>query len=1003
MLAQKLQHEVEPPTQHYADLDPFWTAVIVTATHRETAERFKDAAELRSILGDGEQSAWWLARTEDRATPGAQPALKRLRLQREVSLIGRGNDLARVRDIYGRIGDGGRVLLVGGASGVGKSRLIYEFLEGIAAAGGPAIAAGRSVGQGGRSYHPFVEAMRDLLGVEGHGEEGTRTALEERLSQLLTSTPGMVEPLAGFLLGDVGAGGESMAKDALLAAFAEVARQIAREKPLVIVIEDLQLAGPESLDLFAYLARCIAEFPILLVGIYTEEEVDEGSDLHEFITQAATQEGRDLIAVAPLDVSATDELVGAVVLHAATRLKLAYPLHHRSDGNPLVVLELLNHLRESGALEPLDEGFRLVRPLDEADLPAGLQEVVNLKLGRLDEEQREVLEAAAILGYLFEAPLLASVLEIKKIKLLQKLAVLERKFRLLKSSGRNSFRFANHQMQEAVYESISPALRTEYHAVVAEAMQDELDDDEPDPETAHGLLRHLLLSDQALQGEPYLEPALEYVGSQLHAGVAAHFLERLREAFAIARPAARLAIATRLWHAYEILSQHSDELRVLDEAQPIAEELGEPGPRGRILSCLAATHWLAGAMDKVEEEAPRALELLREADDRLWIGKALQTMGGLAYRRGQPEEAARVWREALELRREIGDRRGEISSMIAVAAVMPAIGEAEQSLPTKRAALAIAREIGERRFEVTLLNNIAGSLQHEHDTEGAIDSIEQAVALSRELGDQSAEAVALGNLGTLYASAGQVDRAKSCLSRAIEVFQEIDRPTSEAVKRIHLGEILAAFGDRKRAQEELRKATQIGIAIDNQPAVAAAQRALGRFLHEWGKRDDGWNHLMRALEIDESLQDDEGRATTLSLMGHARLNERQFDEAAALLRNSLAATKGPGNGDTLLTQCRLAAALDGAGRTEEAREYTTRAERLLAELGSVSAEQGPEIHFRLSSLTEDEEAAKLHLTTADNLLASRAQLIRNGGYREHFLTQSGHNPAIIEAAKRATD
>ena len=991
MLGAKLQNEVDPPTQYFADLDPFWSAVIVTATRREIAERFKDAAELRAILQDGDKSGWWLARTADRATPSALPALKRLRLQRDVSLIGRTRELESLRAAYQRAAENGHVLALGGPSGVGKSRLVFEFIEGIAASSGPAIGAGRCVGRGGRNYHPFLEAFGDLLSIE----ELDRAELIERLRELLPNAPGIVEPLAAFVQGDAGA---KVEKDALLAAGSDLLRSLAAERPVVMVIEDLHLAGPESLDMFAYLARCVEGHPILLVGVYADDEVEDGSPLHEVLTRIGTHESHEVIKLAPLSPEASDELVGAVVLQPRTTSALAYPLHARTDGNPHVMLEILAHLKTSGALVPEGEGFQLVRALDDESMPASLQDLVNLRLGKLDEDQREVLEAAAILGYMFDAPLLAAVLEVKKIKLLQRLAVLERKFHLIKSSGRSSFRFVSHQLQEAVYESISPALRIEYHAVVAEAILEDLEDEQPDPATAYALLRHLLLSEQALEGEPHLEPALEYAGNQLHAADAAVFFEKLGDAFRIGRPPARLAIATRLWNSYEMLSRHSDELRVLDEARVLADEIGEPGPRGRILSCLAATHWLSGEMDKVAEEAPAALELLTEADDRLWIGKTLQTLGGLAYRKGNLEEAGTRWRKALELRREIGDRKGEISSMMALAAVMPAIGEAEDALPTKQAALTIAREIGERRFESGLLNNIARSLEAGGDIQGAIASTEEAVALTRELGDQSTEAIALGNLGNLYASIGHVDRAKQCLARAIEVFREIDRPNSEVIKRIQLGEVLATYGDRKRAQEELLKATQIGMKIDSLLEVARAERTLGRFLHEWGKQDDGWQHLERALTIDTDVGDDEGRATTLTLMGHARLNEKQFDQATELLEGSLAASKVISS-ETLVTQCRLASALKGAGKEDEAKRHTTTAEKTLQELANLSPEHAPEIHFRLSGLADDEDAHREHLTLAQSLVSMRANTIRNGGYREHFMTQSGHNPEIMAAAK----
>jgi len=989
MVGQKLQEEVQSPAEQPGDLDGFWCEIIVTCTRRETSERFRDAAELRAILRDGEESEWWRARVGERAVPTALPALKRLRLPRDVSLVGRDAELDRLRAAYADALREGRVLLLGGQSGVGKSRLVYEFVEGIAAAGGPVIAAGRSVGRGGRSFQPFVEAFTDLLGATD------RAALEQRLGALLTTTPGMIAPLAGFLLGDVAGEGSAPAKDAILAACAEVLRSVSQESPVVMVIEDMQLAGPESIDLFAYLARCIPQHPVLLIGLFADDELEEGSDLAEWIAE------QDVVTLEPLSPDATDQLVGAVVLHPRTTSQLAFPLHRRSDGNPLIVLEMLSHLKETGALEAEGEGFRLVKALDDVELPASMQELASLKLGRLDEDQREVLEAAAILGYVFEAPLLAEVLEIRKIKLLRRLAVLERKFRLLRSSGRDSFRFASQQMHEAVYESISPALRTEYHAVIADTIREGLEGEEPDRATAYALLRHLFLSDQALEAEPFLEPALRFMDRQVSASSATPFLEKLAEAFRIARPPARLLIAEQLWSTYAVQSRRAEELRVLEEARAIADEQDDPAARGRVLSCLAATHWLSGEMDKVEEEADEAIALLRAADDRNWIAKTLQTLGVLAYRRGDPKGAMVHWEEAIAIRRAIGDRKGEVSTMLGLASAKAQLGQADRALEMKQEALVIAREIGERRFEAGIINNIGHSLLEANRVDEAVEQFRRAVAIAREMGDLGTEALALGNLGGALANGGHLDEAKSCLSRAIEVFRETNRPSRELVQLLRLADVLGSFGDRKQALEHLEAANALATRIDDQPQLAVAERLIGMFLHEWGRREDGWAHLEQALAIEQKLDNAESHAATLDRMGHAALNEKRFDDAAALLEQSLSrATAGPGAA-TLLTRCRLASAYQGAGDAERAREQTTQASHLLETLKRVSPEHGPEIHYRLANLTENAEQRALHLTTAEKLVATRARTIVNGSYREHFLTCSGHNPEILEAAKKA--
>ena len=110
-------------------------------------------------------------------------------------------------------------------------------------------------------------------------------------------------------------------------------------------------------------------------------------------------------------------------------------------------------------LKEHDGGLDLAGELDEIALPSTVRDLVGLKLAGLDEEQRETLETASVLGAEFEASLLAEVLDEKLIEISQRLAGLERKHRLLASSGKTTFRFARRQLYEAIYDSITPALR----------------------------------------------------------------------------------------------------------------------------------------------------------------------------------------------------------------------------------------------------------------------------------------------------------------------------------------------------------------------------------------------------------------------------------------------------------------------------------------------------------------------------------------------------------------
>ncbi|MCK6462188.1 MAG: hypothetical protein L6Q95_20075, partial [Planctomycetes bacterium] len=499
----------------------------------------------------------------------------------------------------------------------------------------------------------------------------------------LAGTPGVVEPFAEFLRGGLQPGPDSaLSKDALFSAAAKVLRALAAERPVVLLLEDLHLAGAETVELFAHVARRAPGAPLLLLGVFADDELPEGSPVLDLAAKADA-----VLPVGNLPAAATEELVRHVVRHERTVRALAPALRARSEGNPLVVLETVAHLEQKGILAEKDDGLDLTGPPDEAALPATVRDLAALKLGALDDEQRETLEVASILGAEFDAGLLAEVLGSRLIELLQQLTALGRQHRLVQPAGRNAFRFARRQLFEAIYDGVPEALRAEYHSLVADTLLGS--GEAPEGERAYALLRHLFHAGRAAEAEPFLESALDHMARSFHASYAAPFLEKVAEAMAPAAPPKRLAIAMKLWSCYDLLASRKDQMRVLDDARTLAEQTSDVAARARVHALRAGTYWYFGDYGRAAEEARAGLGLAREAGDRKWEATCRHTLGVVEYRHGRPAEAAALWREALGARGAIGDRRGVASTLQALALVMPAIGEGGQVVATMQEALAI--------------------------------------------------------------------------------------------------------------------------------------------------------------------------------------------------------------------------------------------------------------------------------------------------------------------------
>jgi tetratricopeptide (TPR) repeat protein len=627
--------------------------------------------------------------------------------------------------------------------------------------------------------------------------------------------------------------------------------------------------------------------------------------------------------------------------------------------------------------------------VDEIAVPSTVRELLSLKLTALDEEQRETLEAASVLGVEFDASLLARVLDEKLIEISQRLAGLERKHRLLASSGKDSFRFASRQLFEATYEAIPEGLRAEYHDLVAETLLE--DEDEIGGERAYAVLRHLYFAERAPEAAPVLESALDYMAGHFHASFAAPFLEKVAGEFEDAAAPKRFALAMKLWAFYELLGSRADQLRVLDVARQVAEEMGEPGRRARVHALRAASFWYTGDYDAAGQEAEAGLALARESGARKWEASCYYTLGVVDFRRGELEPCAAKCKKALAIRREIGDRRGEASALQALSLIMPAVGEADRVLETMHEALSIWREIGERRGESAVLMNLGIHLVDNARYEEGLSHFEQAIETDRETGAALNEAYAHTNLGRAQDILGRIDDARASWERALGLFLDLGDPNGEVGVRVMLGAALGVYGEHDVAREQLEAALEVAERTGAKRRLPAAHGALGELAGLEGRPAEAWEHLDRALALEDELNDPQSRVLTLGSAAKVALDSGDHERAIGHLDAALADAQGASAAEAPLILCRLARAHRAADRPDRAREYGQQALERVEAAGSVSAYHGPEIYFTLYLALGEAR----FLARARELVEERAAQVKSGALREYFVERTWPNSAIL--------
>ncbi len=382
-----------------------------------------------------------LLRGLDPPAEGARAAGRARRPQ----LVGRETELGLVDDLWARAGEGsGSLVLIEGQAGNGKTRLLDAVSDLVSAGGGLVLRARCRPAERSLFLQPYVDALRPVLLATSPAE------LEELLA-------GHTEPWATFVpeLSVLVAAAAEPARDPEVErrrsydAVTHVLRGLARRRPVLLALDDLQEAGSASIDLLGYVAGRLADAGVLLAAAVRSEDAETVDRLADRATR---------VEIGPLPPSAVDALASAAGLSARAPEVLA-----RTAGHALSVVECLR------ALATGDDG-----------VPDTLAAAVRARVARLGDTTRVALEGAAVLAGPVAAAQLAGLLAADELATAQECEELARRGLMTRTGV--CYEFVNDLVQECVHASLAPAVAAAYHRRAAD-----LTTDRPETMARHAL------------------------------------------------------------------------------------------------------------------------------------------------------------------------------------------------------------------------------------------------------------------------------------------------------------------------------------------------------------------------------------------------------------------------------------------------------------------------------------------------------------------------------------
>ena len=370
---------------------------------------------------------------------------------------GRADELQMLRDdlAVARAGHG-RVALVGGEAGIGKTRLVEELAD-EAAIRGVTVLWGRCYeGQGAPPYWPWTQVLnRCLARLE---PDVVRSVLGGDAAALIQIAPEIRDLVANLDRPP------PLSPDAeqfrIYRVFAGILRRLAMLGPVVVVIDDLHWADPQSLGLIAFVADELADAAVLVVGTYRTADPPLGGQLLSTLAALSRRSRSRTLGLRGLDRASLATLVAAAGGHAGD--DALDSLHWRTQGNPFFVTEILR----------LDSGHRDALSTADTSIPLSVKGVIGQRLDLLPPETSRTLAFAAALGQHFDLTVLAATIDVDGGTLLDHLQpALDIGILVDTPAGNSRYRFSHGLVNETIYDATGPAGRARTHQRIAEALQ----------------------------------------------------------------------------------------------------------------------------------------------------------------------------------------------------------------------------------------------------------------------------------------------------------------------------------------------------------------------------------------------------------------------------------------------------------------------------------------------------------------------------------------------------
>ncbi|MBN1592212.1 MAG: sigma 54-interacting transcriptional regulator [Candidatus Coatesbacteria bacterium] len=719
----------------------------------------------------------------------------------------------------------GRLILIQGEEGIGKTRLLREHRFKLRLENTPVVSVSGTIGPGKLLFKDLIDQLGGLMELD--------VGDYPNLSHILSDLPERPADFAIFASGRL--------NEKKVALFEEILEIMSKcreaNERLALFIDDIDSTAPAFAEFVLHLARSLESLPKLVIYLTALGE-SSAKFLPELLRIGQT------LPLSGLERTEIGELISSMFGEPDCPDEVKETLLNLTGGNPLFLQETVREMTNSGALSFEEDVFSLKSQQGiECSTSEMLAEMLSNRLDGIPEAEMGMLEAASILGQSFEVSSLKKICRIRRSETIWKRLMGLRSTGILIETGDGRFSFRHQLLRNLIYDRMDEDSRRDYHLAAVDVAKSE-------KPVRPGLIGyHFAQAGRGRKAVPYLLEAAhearqsffmrdaesyfsraisvwpeaerdseEYVRASVELAEVLAVLGQAQDASQIYESVwdkskahlsagERCAIARHRGLALASIGQAKSALKWYEK---VVSDLGgiSTDCQAYLSNSIGMAYYSAGEYEAARDHFNRVLELLSGASSTE-LARAYRQLSIVADTRGRQDDAVAHARKAVEVAEAMGDEREKAHARISLGILLGRRGETKAAIPEFMGALSFF----EPRRSLEALACIYNNLGNEYEILGDLQSVlkyrKEAFTVSRLIEDKMASIYAYRGLGGIQISLGNWDEAKHSLTESLRLSQELGESRQIAISLRWMGHLHCLKGNLEEAGDCADRALEL--------------------------------------------------------------------------------------------------------------------------------------------------------------------------------------------------